>query len=75
MGLFAAHVAVLLCLLRHDSSAECARLTATDEGGGVPCDGDMGEAAERERRVGAGDDISWENMGSVLMGNSSGQNR
>jgi len=45
-----------MCLLRHDSSVECARLTATDEGEGVPCD--MGEAAERERRVGAGDDIS-----------------
>ena len=52
---FGAHAAVVMCLLRHDSSVECARLTATDEGEGVPCDGVTGEAAERER---AGDDIS-----------------
>jgi len=68
LGLCEAHAAVVMFLLRHDSSAECARLTATDEGEGVPCDGDMGDAAERERRVGAGDDISCKDMCLVLMG-------
>ena len=67
-GLFGAHAAVVVCLLRRDSSAEGARLTATDEGEGVPCDGDMGETVERERRVGAGDDISCEDVCLVLMG-------
>jgi hypothetical protein len=65
------HAAVVMCLLRDDSSAVCLRLTATGEG---VRDGDTGEAAERERRVGAGDDMLCEDLGMVLMENSSDEN-
>ena len=52
-GVFGADAAVLMCLLGDDSSAECARLTATDEGEGVPCDGVMCDAAAEYDRRGA----------------------
>ena len=50
-----------------DSSAEYARLTATDEGEGVPCDGGMGEAAAECVRRGVMGQGIVRRYGSVAM--------